>query len=81
MLRGDFSDRYIDSAETLWIRRIGYTAGKSEELTGKFITDRHLRDRVVLATKFTFNTDPGIRMQVETGAKIFIARWKARCGG
>jgi aryl-alcohol dehydrogenase-like predicted oxidoreductase len=36
-----------------------YTAGKSEELVGKFIAERNLRDRVVLATKFTFNTDPG----------------------
>ena len=36
-----------------------YTEGHSEELTGKFISDRSLRDRVVLATKFTFNADPG----------------------
>jgi len=32
--------------------------GKSEQLVGKFIAERNLRDRVVLATKFTFNADP-----------------------
>src|SRR5439155_17749249 len=43
---------FVDTADA-------YTGGKSEELVGKFIADRSLRDRVVLATKFTFNTDPG----------------------
>ena len=36
-----------------------YTVGHSEELIGKFILDRSLRERIVLATKFTFNTDHG----------------------
>ena len=52
-------DRYIELGGNFVDTADGYTAGKSEELTGKFIADRHLRDRVVLATKFTFNTDPG----------------------
>jgi aryl-alcohol dehydrogenase-like predicted oxidoreductase len=42
---------FIDTADA-------YTGGKSEEMLGKFIAERKLRDRVVLATKFTFNTDP-----------------------
>jgi aryl-alcohol dehydrogenase-like predicted oxidoreductase len=42
---------FVDTAD-------GYTNGKSEELVGKFIAERNLRDRVVLATKFTFNADP-----------------------
>src|SRR5271170_5896866 len=36
-----------------------YTQGKSEQMVGKFIADKKLRDRVVLATKFTFNAEPG----------------------
>jgi len=36
-----------------------YTEGHSEELLGKFIADRGLRNRLVLATKFTFNPQPG----------------------
>jgi aryl-alcohol dehydrogenase-like predicted oxidoreductase len=52
-------DRYIELGGNFVDKADAYTAGKSEELTGKFIGDRHLRDRVVLATKFTFNTDPG----------------------
>jgi aryl-alcohol dehydrogenase-like predicted oxidoreductase len=50
-------DRYIELGGNFVDTADGYTAGKSEELTGKFISERHLRDRVVLATKFTFNTD------------------------
>src|ERR1700751_3980477 len=52
-------DRYIELGGNFVDAADAYTAGKSEELTGKFIVDRNLRDRVVLATKFTFNTDPG----------------------
>src|SRR5271167_1586893 len=36
-----------------------YTQGKSEQMVGKFIAGKKLRDRVVLATKFTFNAEPG----------------------
>jgi len=40
---------FIDTAD-------GYTNGHSEELVGKFLQDR--RSKFVLATKFTFSTDP-----------------------
>jgi aryl-alcohol dehydrogenase-like predicted oxidoreductase len=43
---------FIDTAD-------GYALGKSEELTGSYIREMDLRDRVVLATKFTFNTSEG----------------------
>jgi aryl-alcohol dehydrogenase-like predicted oxidoreductase len=43
---------FLDTADA-------YTSGHSEELVGKFIAERGLRDRVVLATKFTFNAEPG----------------------
>jgi aryl-alcohol dehydrogenase-like predicted oxidoreductase len=48
----DAGGNFIDTAD-------GYTAGHSEEMVGKFIAERNLRDRVVLATKFTFNQQPG----------------------
>src|ERR1700756_1965723 len=52
-------DGYIDAGGNFVDTADAYTGGKSEELVGKFIADRGLRDRVVLATKSTFNTDPG----------------------
>jgi aryl-alcohol dehydrogenase-like predicted oxidoreductase len=36
-----------------------YNFGSSEKMLGKFLKEDGLRDRVVLATKFTFNTSPG----------------------
>jgi len=56
--RGLF-DRYIEQGGNFIDTADGYTGGKSEEMVGKFIADRALRDRVVLATKFTFNAEPG----------------------
>jgi aryl-alcohol dehydrogenase-like predicted oxidoreductase len=52
-------DRYIDLGGNFIDTADGYTEGHSEELLGKFITERGLRDRVVLATKFTFNAEAG----------------------
>src|SRR5258708_24163500 len=43
---------FVDTADM-------YTNGRSEELVGKFIKDAKFRDQVVLATKFTFNAQPG----------------------
>ena len=51
-------DRYLEAGGNFIDTADGYTGGKSEEMVGKFIVDRGLRDRVVLATKFTFNADP-----------------------
>jgi aryl-alcohol dehydrogenase-like predicted oxidoreductase len=52
-------DRYLEQGGNFIDTADGYTGGKSEEMVGKFIADRGLRDRVVLATKFTFNAEPG----------------------
>lgn len=52
-------DRYIEAGGNFIDTADGYTGGKSEEMVGKFIADRKLRDRVVLATKFTFSAEPG----------------------
>ena len=51
-------NRYVDAGGNFIDTANGYTGGASERMVGKFINDRNLRDRVVLATKFTFNTDP-----------------------
>lgn len=52
-------DRYIERGGNFIDTADGYTGGRSEEMVGKFITERGLRDRVVLATKFTFNAEQG----------------------
>lgn len=52
-------DRYTEAGGNFIDTADGYTGGKSEQLVGKFIRERNLRDRVVLATKFTFSSDPG----------------------
>lgn len=52
-------DRYIEQGGNFVDTADAYTGGKSEELVGKFIAERGVRDRVVLATKFTFNTEQG----------------------
>ena len=48
----DAGGNFVDTANV-------YTEGRSEELVGKFIAERELREQVVLATKFTFNPQPG----------------------
>ena len=52
-------DAYVDAGGNFVDTADIYTGGQSEELVGAFIADRDLRDRVVLATKFTFNLDKG----------------------
>ena len=52
-------DRYLDAGGNFVDTADGYTAGTSETLVGKFIRDHGNRDRVVLATKFTFGSEPG----------------------
>lgn len=52
-------DNYIEAGGNFVDTANVYTEGQSEELLGKFILERGARDRVVLATKFTFNAAPG----------------------
>ncbi|MGC2000448.1 MAG: aldo/keto reductase [Candidatus Acidiferrales bacterium] len=52
-------DRYVDQGGNFVDTANLYTGGKSEQMVGKFIGDKKLRDRIVLATKFTFNTEQG----------------------
>ncbi|MEO1131548.1 MAG: aldo/keto reductase [Cyanobacteria bacterium J06639_1] len=43
---------FIDTADL-------YTNGNSEKLLGQFVKESGSRDRVVIATKFSYNADPG----------------------
>jgi aryl-alcohol dehydrogenase-like predicted oxidoreductase len=52
-------DRYLEAGGNFIDTADGYTNGKSEELVGQFLKDGGRRDRVVLATKFSFNAAPG----------------------
>jgi aryl-alcohol dehydrogenase-like predicted oxidoreductase len=51
--------RYLEAGGNFIDTADGYTGGTSEKLMGKFIAEQGRRDHVVLATKFTFNNDPG----------------------
>jgi len=51
--------RYIEAGGNFIDTADGYTNGKSEEMLGKFLSEHGRRDRLVIATKFTMNTDPG----------------------
>jgi aryl-alcohol dehydrogenase-like predicted oxidoreductase len=52
-------DRYLDAGGNFVDTADGYTGGRSEEMLGRYVRDRGARDRVVLATKYTFSAEPG----------------------
>ncbi len=52
-------DAYIEAGGNFVDTADVYSSGRSEELLGRLIAERNLRDRVVLATKYAFNFDTG----------------------
>ncbi len=52
-------DRYLERGGNVADTADVYSEGKSEELLGRFIAESGLRDKVVIATKFTFNPQQG----------------------
>ena len=52
-------DIYVEKGGNFVDTADGYTGGVSEQHVGKFIADTKSRDKIVLATKFTFNQSPG----------------------
>ena len=52
-------DAYVEAGGTFVDTADVYAGGRSEELVGRLVADRGLRDRVVLATKYGFNPEPG----------------------
>lgn len=52
-------DRYVEVGGNFLDTADGYALGKSEELLGRFVAETKLRDKLVIATKFTFNAEEG----------------------
>jgi aryl-alcohol dehydrogenase-like predicted oxidoreductase len=52
-------DTYLDSGGNFFDTADIYTNGVSETWLGEFIADTRRRDRTVIATKFTYNAEPG----------------------
>ncbi|KZV15123.1 oxidoreductase [Dorcoceras hygrometricum] len=52
-------DRYLAAGGNFVDTADLYTEGQSESLLGRFIADSGSRDRVVLASKFSYNAEPG----------------------
>ena len=52
-------DRYLEMGGNFIDTADSYGAGLSETLVGKFVEDASLRDRVVIATKYSNNLQPG----------------------
>ena len=50
----DLFNAYVDAGGNFLDTADVYSGGRSEELLGGFIAERKLRDRIVLATKFSF---------------------------
>jgi len=56
---GAILDAYVDAGGNFIDTADVYGGGRSEEMLGRWIAERSLRDRLVIATKFTWNLDPG----------------------
>ncbi len=52
-------DAYVDAGGNFIDTADVYSGGRSEELVGRYVAERSLRDKLVLATKFSFNAEPG----------------------
>ncbi len=56
---GRILDGYLEAGGNFLDTADGYVEGRSKEMLGRLVHDRQARDRVVVATKFTFNGTPG----------------------
>ncbi len=52
-------DAYLEKGGNFIDTADGYAEGKSEEVVGRFVAEGKLHDRLVIATKFTFNAQEG----------------------
>ncbi|MDG4897805.1 aldo/keto reductase [Mesorhizobium sp. WSM4976] len=52
-------DAYVDAGGNFFDTADLYTGGTAETWLGEFVAERGLRDKAVIATKFTFNSEPG----------------------
>lgn len=65
--------RYLEAGGNFVDTAVNYGGGRSEELLGKFIQESGVRDRVVLATKYTMTVDPGNPNGAGNGRKNMLA--------
>ena len=52
-------DAYVEAGGNFFDTADLYTGGTAETWLGEFVAERGLRDKAVIATKFTMNMDPG----------------------
>ena len=52
-------DLYVEAGGNFFDSADVYVNGRSEELLGRFVGERGMRDRAVIATKFSYNVEPG----------------------
>ena len=52
-------DTYVEAGGNFFDSADLYVNGKSEEMLGRFIAERGMRDKAVVATKFSYNGEPG----------------------
>ncbi|TIV98151.1 MAG: aldo/keto reductase [Mesorhizobium sp.] len=52
-------DAYVEAGGNFFDTADLYTGGTAETWVGEFVAERGLRDKAVIATKFTMNMDPG----------------------
>lgn len=70
-------DRYLEAGGNFIDTADGYTGGTSERIIGEYLTERGWRDRVVLATKFSFNTRSGDPNAGGNGRKHIVSALEA----
>lgn len=70
-------DRYVEAGGNFADTANVYAGGRSEELLGAFMADAGVRDRMVVATKFTHSTRPGDPNAQGNGRKNMIAALEA----
>lgn len=66
-------DRYLGSGGNFFDTADLYTNGNSERLLGQFIREAGVRDRAVIATKFSYNGSPGDPNAGGNGRKHILA--------
>ncbi|QLC25745.1 aldo/keto reductase [Parasphingopyxis algicola] len=52
-------DTYVEAGGNFFDTADLYTNGASEQMLGKYIKDAGIRDKAVIATKFSYNAEPG----------------------
>ena len=65
-------DAYVDAGGNFLDTADVYSGGRSEEMLGRFVADRGMRDQLVIATKAGFSRKPGQPHAGGNGAKAIL---------